>query len=66
MRSRSARTTDGSAAVRDEQRHELKGDVRRPAQHDNRLWVTERVVHHRIRRRREMSEASTRSESTRR
>ena len=55
---------DGSAAVGDEQRDKFSGDVRRPAEHDDRLGVTERVLHHRIPSRRERSEASTRSGST--
>ena len=55
---------DGSAAVGDEQCDKLSGDVRRPAEHDDRLGVTERVVHYKIPSRRERSEASTRSGST--
>ena len=55
---------DGSAPVREEQSDELSGDIRRTPEHNDRLGVTERVVHRGIPRRRERSDASTPSGST--
>ena len=50
---------DGSPAVGNEQSNKLTGDVRSPAEHEDGLRVTERVIHRGIRRRRERSEAKT-------
>ncbi len=50
---------DGSPAVGGELCNELTGDVRSPAEHEDRLRVTEGVIHRGIRRRRERSEDKT-------
>ena len=55
---------DRSAAVLHEQSDKFASDVRRPAEHNDRLGVTECVVHHTIPSLRDRSEASTPSGST--